>query len=61
MADMVQINPTTYEIIEHNCPILAVANHYTSSVQLRNPITQKCVKNRSCETDYLQNRRRRSL
>ncbi|WP_428911092.1 helix-turn-helix transcriptional regulator [Niallia sp. Krafla_26] len=56
MADLVQIDPTTYEIIEHNCPILAVANQYKIACScetqlLKNVLNTDQIKRTTCKTD----------
>lgn len=56
MADLVQIDSTTYEIIEHNCPILTIANQYKVACScetqlLKNVLNTDEIKRTTCKTD----------
>lgn len=56
MADLVQIDSNTYELVEHNCPILAVANDFKVACNcetelLKNVLRTSDVKRTSCKTD----------
>jgi predicted ArsR family transcriptional regulator len=56
MADLIQTSPDTFELIEHNCPILAVAQVYTvactcETKMLQNVLQTDDITRKSCKTD----------
>lgn len=56
MADLSQINENTFELIEYNCPIIAVANQYKTACQCETNILKSVlgtddVRRASCKTD----------
>lgn len=56
MADVTEINPNTFELIEYNCPIMAVANEFKTACQcetnlFKNVLGTKDVRRVSCKTD----------
>lgn len=56
MADVTEINPNTFELIEYNCPIMAVANEFKTACQcetnlFKNILETKDVRRVSCKTD----------
>lgn len=56
MADVTEINPNTFELIEYNCPIMAVANEFKTACQcetnlFKNVLDTKDVRRVSCKTD----------
>jgi predicted ArsR family transcriptional regulator len=56
MANISQIEPNTYELVEHNCPILAVAHQFKVACScetelLKNVLNTDDVKRTTCKTD----------
>ena len=56
MANISQIEPNTYELIEYNCPILAVAHEYNvacscETQMLKNVLKTDRIKTNNCKTD----------
>lgn len=56
MADLIQTSPDTFELIEHNCPILAIAQVYTvactcETKMLQNVLQTDDITRKSCKTD----------
>ncbi|MDF1510156.1 transcriptional regulator [Robertmurraya sp. DFI.2.37] len=56
MADVSQINDNTFELVEYNCPIIAVANQYKTACQcetniLKTVLDADDVRRASCKTD----------
>ena len=56
MANIWQIDPNTYELIEYNCPILAIAFEYTVACScetqlLKNILKTDHIQRTSCKTD----------
>ncbi|WP_338471885.1 metalloregulator ArsR/SmtB family transcription factor [Niallia sp. XMNu-256] len=56
MADMIQVDQNTYKVIEHNCPILSVANQFKIACQcetqlLRNVLKTDNIERTTCKTD----------
>ena len=56
MANISQIDPHTYELVEHNCPILAVAHQFNVACScetelLKNVLETDDVKRTTCKTD----------
>ncbi|GIN62164.1 transcriptional regulator [Robertmurraya siralis] len=56
MADVSQINNNTFELVEYNCPIIAVANQYKTACQCETNILKAVldaddVRRASCKTD----------
>ncbi|MBB6446399.1 helix-turn-helix transcriptional regulator [Bacillus benzoevorans] len=56
MADLIQTAPETFELIEHNCPILAVAQVYTIACTCETNMLKKVLQTdnitrESCKTD----------
>ena len=46
MANISQLDPNTYELVEHNCPILAVAHQYNVACSCETRAFEKCIGNR---------------
>nr|WP_295971308.1 metalloregulator ArsR/SmtB family transcription factor [uncultured Bacillus sp.] len=56
MADFIQISPDSFELIEHNCPILAVAHAYPIACSYETEMLKKVlnamdVQRQNCKTD----------
>lgn len=56
MADVTEIDAQTFELIEYNCPIMAVANEFKTACQcetnlFKNVLGTKDVRRVSCKTD----------
>lgn len=56
MANLSQITPHTYELVEHNCPILSIANEFKIACScetqlLKNVLQTDEVKRVTCKTD----------
>ncbi|WP_449622638.1 helix-turn-helix transcriptional regulator [Robertmurraya sp. Marseille-Q9965] len=56
MADITEITPNTFELIEYNCPIMAVANEFKTACQcetnlFKNVLDTKDVRRVSCKTE----------
>ncbi|MGG3892158.1 helix-turn-helix transcriptional regulator [Metabacillus fastidiosus] len=56
MADISQLDENTYELVEYNCPILAVAQEFKIACQCETELFQKVlgtekVSRKSCKTD----------
>lgn len=56
MANIEQLEPNTYELIEYNCPILSVADEYNiacscETQMLKNVLKTDQIKRTNCKTD----------
>ena len=56
MANISQLEPNTYELIEYNCPILSIAHEYNvacscETQMLKNVLKTDQIKRTNCKTD----------